>query len=157
MYEAPRFDGRGITGDVVPANIPELPLRPRVRQAAADAGDLARGQRRTHVADALESLKALESSLAYRKSCREGVCGSDAMNIDGKNGLACLANLNVLPQTTVLKPLPGLPVVRDSFVDMTGFSKQYHSVRPNLVNATRPPERERLRSPLERSALDGSM
>ena len=90
-------------------------------------------------------------------SCREGVCGSDAMNINGGNGLACLANLNVVPLPTVLKPLPGLPVLRDLFVDMTGLDKQYHSVRPNLANATRPPERERLRSPLERSALDGSM
>lgn len=79
------------------------------------------------------------------------------MNINGGNGLACLANLNVVPLPTVLKPLPGLPVLRDLFVDMTGLYKQYHSVRPNLANATRPPERERLRSPLERSALDGSM
>ncbi|TAL54603.1 succinate dehydrogenase iron-sulfur subunit [Pandoraea sp.] len=105
--------------------------------------------------DTLMRLKALDPSLSFRRSCREGVCGSDAMNINGKNGLACVTNLLDLPQHTVLRPLPGLPVVRDLIVDMTGFFKQYHSVMPYLINDTPPPERERPQSPQERDQLDG--
>ena len=80
--------------------------------------------------DALMKLKAQDPTISFRRSCREGVCGSDAMNINGKNGLACLTNMRTLPQTVVLKPLPGLPVIRDLIVDMTHFFKQYHSIRP---------------------------
>lgn len=69
--------------------------------------------------DALIKLKAVDPTLSFRRSCREGVCGSDAMNINGKNGLACLTNLRTLKDPIVLKPLPGLPVVRDLIVDMT--------------------------------------
>ena len=58
--------------------------------------------------DALVKLKAIDPSLSFRRSCREGICGSDAMNINGKNGLACLTNMRALPRTVVLKPLPGL-------------------------------------------------
>ncbi|MCV4601213.1 2Fe-2S iron-sulfur cluster-binding protein, partial [Escherichia coli] len=60
--------------------------------------------------DALVKLKSVDPSLSFRRACREGVCGSDAMNINGKNGLACLTNLRSLPDPIVLKPLPGLPV-----------------------------------------------
>src|SRR5437879_1769634 len=83
--------------------------------------------------DALVTLKAIDEPLWLRRSCREGVCGSDAMNINGKNGLACLTNLNELPQTIVLRPLPGLPVVRDLIVDMTQFFNQYNSIKPYLI------------------------
>ena len=86
--------------------------------------------------DALMKLKAIDPSLSFRRSCREGVCGSDAMNINGKNGLACLTNMRTLPGTVVLKPLPGLPVMRDLIVDMTQFFKQYNSIKPYLVNDT---------------------
>jgi succinate dehydrogenase / fumarate reductase iron-sulfur subunit len=82
--------------------------------------------------DALVKLKAMDPSIAFRRSCREGVCGSDAMNINGKNGLACLTNMNTLKGDIVLKPLPGLPVIRDLIVDMTQFFKQYHSIKPYL-------------------------
>ena len=78
--------------------------------------------------DALMKLKAQDPSITFRRSCREGVCGSDAMNINGKNGLACLTNMRTLKGTIVLKPLPGLPVVRDLIVDMTQFFKQYLSL-----------------------------
>jgi succinate dehydrogenase / fumarate reductase iron-sulfur subunit len=81
--------------------------------------------------DALQRIKAdVDDSLALRRSCREGVCGSDAMNINGKNGLACTTNLNELTEPIVLRPLPGLPVIRDLIVDMTNFFKQYHSIKP---------------------------
>ena len=67
-----------------------------------------------------------DTSPSYRRSCREGICGSDAMNINGKNGLACLTGDQDLKQPVVLRPLPGLPVIRDLIVDMTQFFKQYH-------------------------------
>jgi succinate dehydrogenase / fumarate reductase, iron-sulfur subunit len=105
--------------------------------------------------DALMKLKAVDPSISFRRSCREGVCGSDAMNINGKNGLACLTNMNTLPGTIVFKPLPGLPVIRDVIVDMTQFFKQYHSIKPYLINSTIPPETERLQSPEERDELNG--
>jgi succinate dehydrogenase / fumarate reductase iron-sulfur subunit len=105
--------------------------------------------------DALIRLKGHDDTLAFRRSCREGVCGSDAMNINGKNGLACVTNLKTLKEPVELRPLPGLPVIRDLIVDMSQFFKQYHSVRPYLVNDTPPPEKERLQSPEEREALDG--
>lgn len=105
--------------------------------------------------DVLMRLKAACPSLSFRRSCREGICGSDAMNINGKNGLACVTNMNTLPRVVTLKPLPGLPVVRDLIVDMTGFFKQYHSIRPYLINEEPPPERERLQSTEQREELNG--
>ena len=105
--------------------------------------------------DALLKLKAVDPTLSFRRSCREGVCGSDAMNINGKNGLACLTNMRTLPDTIVLKPLPGLPVVRDLIVDMTQFFTQYESIKPYLMNDLAPPEKERLQSPEERDELNG--
>ena len=106
--------------------------------------------------DALQRIKSdVDDSLSIRRSCREGVCGSDAMNINGKNGLACITNLRDLRQPIVLKPLPGLPVIRDLIVDMTQFFKQYHSIKPYLINDMPPPERERLQSIEERDELNG--
>ncbi|MDO8377295.1 MAG: succinate dehydrogenase iron-sulfur subunit, partial [Aquabacterium sp.] len=105
--------------------------------------------------DALMKLKSVDPAISFRRSCREGVCGSDAMNINGKNGLACLTNMRDLPGVVVLKPLPGLPVIRDLIVDMTQFFKQYHSIRPWLVNEDPPPEKERLQSPEARDELNG--
>jgi succinate dehydrogenase / fumarate reductase iron-sulfur subunit len=104
--------------------------------------------------DVLLQLKALDPGLSFRRSCREGVCGSDAMNINGRNGLACVTNMRSLPNKVVLKPLPGMPVIRDLIVDLTGFFKQYHSIKPYLVNDDPPPERERLQTPAERDQLN---
>jgi succinate dehydrogenase / fumarate reductase iron-sulfur subunit len=97
----------------------------------------------------------VDDSLSFRRSCREGICGSDAMNINGKNGLACLTRVHDLKEPVVLKPLPGFPVVRDLIVDLTMFFKQYHSVKPYLINDSPPPERERLQTPTERDQLNG--
>ncbi len=106
--------------------------------------------------DAIMRIKqTTDDSLSIRRSCREGVCGSDAMNINGKNGLACTTNLRDLKEPIVLKPLPGLPVIRDLIVDMTQFFKQYQSIKPFLINDSIPPEKERLQSPEEREELDG--
>jgi succinate dehydrogenase / fumarate reductase iron-sulfur subunit len=105
--------------------------------------------------DVLTKLKAKDDTLSYRRSCREGICGSDAMNINGKNGLACLTEIKDLKEPVVLRPLPGLPVIRDLIVDMTQFFKQYHSIKPYLVNNDPAPERERLQSPEDREELNG--
>lgn len=95
---------------------PDVDLRPRLQQYTIDLAPTDRMR-----LDVLERIKAADSSLSYRRSCREGVCGSDAMNINGKNGLACLTNMNDLRAEIVLRPLPGLPVIRDLIVDMTQF------------------------------------
>lgn len=109
------------------------------------------------VLDVLEMLKATDPSLAFRRSCREGVCGSDGMNISGKNGLACTTPLSdcVKKNTLVLRPLPGLPVVRDLVIDMSQFYEQYHKIEPYLQNDTPAPSIERLQSPAEREKLNG--
>ena len=109
------------------------------------------------VLDLLELLKAEDPSIAYRRSCREGVCGSDGINMNGKNGLACTTPVSeAAPRGKLtLRPLPGLPVVRDLVVDMSQFYRQYEKVKPWLVNDTPPPARERLQSEADRAKLDG--
>lgn len=106
--------------------------------------------------DVLIRLKAQDHTLTLRKSCREGICGSDAMNINGRNGLACITPVGDLREPVVLRPLPGFPIVRDLVVDMTNFLKQYHSISPYLINDEAPPEKERLQSPTERDKLNGA-
>ncbi len=96
-----------------------------------------------------------DSSLSFRRSCREGVCGSDGMNINGKNGLACITALSSLGKKIVVRPLPGFPVVRDLVVDMTQFYQHYEKVEPYLQNNQEPPAQERLQSPEDREKLDG--
>jgi len=110
------------------------------------------------VLDVLELIKAEhDGSVTYRRSCREGVCGSDGLNINGKNGLACISPLSesVKNNKLVIRPLPGLPVIRDLVVDMSLFYAQYEKVQPYLQNATPAPAIERLQSPEERAKLDG--
>ncbi len=109
------------------------------------------------VLDVLEQLKASDTTLAFRRSCREGVCGSDGLNINGKNGLACITPLSatVKSDKLVVRPLPGLPVVRDLVVDMSLFYQQYEKVKPYLINNEPPPSIERLQSPEDRAKLDG--
>lgn len=105
--------------------------------------------------DALIYIKSIDDSLSLRRSCREGVCGSDAMNINGKNGLACITKIEDLKEPIVLRPLPGLPIIRDLVVDMSQFFKQFHSVKPYLKSSTPAPDRERIQTPEERNKLDG--
>ncbi|WP_067097323.1 succinate dehydrogenase iron-sulfur subunit [Marinomonas atlantica] len=109
------------------------------------------------VLDVLNLLKAQDPSISYRRSCREGVCGSDGMNMSGKNGLACITPVSAAAKNNklVLRPLPGLPVVRDLVVDMGQFYKQYEKIKPFLINETPAPAIERLQSPEEREKLDG--
>jgi len=109
------------------------------------------------VLDVLELLKAEDPTLSYRRSCREGVCGSDGMNMNGKNGLACMTPVTDVAKRgkLILRPLPGLPVVRDLVVDMTQFYRQYEKIQPFLINESPPPAQERLQSPEDREELDG--
>lgn len=105
----------------------------------------------------LERLKAeQDSSITYRRSCREGVCGSDGMNINGTNGLACITHISQLKtDKIVIRPLPGFPVIRDLAVDMSQFYQQYERIEPYLQNDEVAPAQERLQSPEERAQLDG--
>ena len=105
----------------------------------------------------LERLKAEQDpTISFRRSCREGVCGSDGMNINGTNGLACVTHVSELnTDKVVIRPLPGFPVVRDLVVDMSQFYQQYERIEPYLQNDSVAPARERLQSPEERSQLDG--
>jgi succinate dehydrogenase / fumarate reductase iron-sulfur subunit len=105
--------------------------------------------------DALLMLKAEDESLSFRRSCKEGVCGSDGMNINGRNGLACITPLAGLKSPVQIRPLPGLPVIRDLVVDMEQFYQQYRNAKPYLINDEPCPEVERLQSPRQREQLDG--
>ncbi|WP_458526492.1 succinate dehydrogenase iron-sulfur subunit [Onishia taeanensis] len=109
------------------------------------------------VLNVLAMIKEQDSSMAYRRSCREGVCGSDGMNMNGKNGLACITPLSevVKDGKLTLRPLPGLPVIRDLVVDMALFYKQYERIQPYLQNDDPAPAIERLQSPEDRDKLDG--
>ncbi|WP_333606942.1 succinate dehydrogenase iron-sulfur subunit [Arsukibacterium sp.] len=111
------------------------------------------------VLDALLKLKEQDPSLSFRRSCREGVCGSDGLNMNGKNGLACITPLSAVGLKggkIVVRPLPGLPVVRDLVVDMSQFYTQYEKVKPYLINDSKlPPAGEFLQSPEEPAKLDG--
>jgi succinate dehydrogenase / fumarate reductase iron-sulfur subunit len=132
---------------------PETDAKPRMQDYDVDlpAGkDLM-------VLDVLELLKADDPSLTYRRSCREGVCGSDGVNMNGKNGLACITPVSEVARgdRLVVRPLPGLPVIRDLVIDMSQFYKQYEKVTPYLINDTPPPAQERLQSPEDRAKLDG--
>ncbi len=109
------------------------------------------------VLDVLTLLKEQDPTLSFRRSCREGVCGSDGMNMNGKNGLACITPVSEVAKRNklILRPLPGLPVVRDLVVDMTQFYKQYEKIQPYLINDNPPPATERLQTPEDRAELDG--
>ena len=100
-------------------------------------------------------IKAQDNTLTIRKSCREGVCGSDAININGRNGLACITRVWDLKEPEVLRPPPSFPVIRDLVVDMTRFYAQYHFIKPYLINDESAPEKERLQLPEERDRLNG--
>ena len=132
---------------------PETDEAPYMQDFSVDTGG-----RDLMVLDVLELIKAdHDGSVTYRRSCREGVCGSDGLNMNGKNGLACITALSesVKGDKLVIRPLPGLPVIRDLVVDMSLFYAQYEKVQPYLQNPTPAPAIERLQSPEERAQLDG--
>ena len=132
---------------------PDADQKPRMEDLTLDLPE----GRDLMVLDVLELLKAEDPSIAYRRSCREGVCGSDGINMNGRNGLACITPISeAAPKGKLtLRPLPGLPVVRDLVVDMSQFYRQYEKIKPWLVNDDPPPARERLQTPEEREQLNG--
>ncbi len=109
--------------------------------------------------DALMAIKRFQDgSLGFRKSCAHGVCGSDAMRINGKDGLACKTLIKEVATKegalVTIEPLRNLPVLRDLIVDQTAFFDNYRAVKPYLINDDPPPEKERLQSPQERMQFD---
>ena len=133
--------------------IPEQDTKPRMQDyefTRPEGRDLM-------VLDVLEQLKVKDPSITYRRSCREGVCGSDGMNMNGTNGLACKTPVGsvISGNRLVLRPLPGLPVIRDLVVDMSQFYKQYERADPFLINEELPPTKERLQSIEDREKLEG--
>lgn len=105
--------------------------------------------------EALRLIKEQDETLAFRHSCGEGVCGSDGLNINGRNGLACITLLSSLKEPVTVRPLPGLPVIRDLVVDMAQFHHQYRAIKPYLTVHDPEPEVEFLQSPADREKLDG--
>ncbi len=99
-------------------------------------------------------LENLDGSLAFRYACRGAVCGSCAMHINGKYGLACATQMSDLGDEVVIRPLYHLPIIKDLVVDMTSFFEKYAKLRPYLVNETAVANGERLQSPEERARLD---
>ena len=132
---------------------PEKDLKPYMQDVEIDLPE----GKDLMVLDVLQLVKNEDDSVAYRRSCREGVCGSDGINMSGKNGLACITPVSSIIKNNklVLRPLPGLPVIRDLVVDMGAFYKQYEKIKPYLQNDEPAPAIERLQSPEDRAKLDG--
>lgn len=130
---------------------PDKDLKPRMQDYELDIEQ----KNIVMLLDALKALKEQDESISFRRSCGEGVCGSDGMNVNGKNRLACITPVRELGKRITIKPFPGMPVIRDLIVDMTQFFKQYKKVQPYLKNTSPPPATERLQTPQEREKLDG--
>ena len=133
---------------------PEVDTKPSTQEYEVDLPE----GKDLMVLDVLALVKEQDASVAYRRSCREGVCGSDGMNINGTNGLACITPLSAVggpANKLVLRPLPGLPVIRDLVVDMAIFYQQFEKVQPYLINDAPAPAIERLQTPEDRAKLDG--
>jgi len=105
--------------------------------------------------DALIELKTTDESLTFRHSCGEGVCGSDALNINGTNGLGCLTAIADLKEPIVVRSVPGMPIIRDLVVDMSQFFHHYRAVKPYLTVHDPMPEVELHQTPEQRDKLDG--
>ena len=130
---------------------PEDGANPRMDTYFVDRDDCA-----PMVLDALIWIKnKIDPTLTFRRSCREGVCGSCAMNIDGTNTLACTKGMDEIKGTIKVYPLPHMAVVKDLVPDMTNFYAQYASIQPWLQTKTPPPEKEWRQSHEDRQKLDG--
>ena len=128
---------------------PERDEKPHWEEYRVTAGPM------DSVLDLLHTVKWEEDgTLTFRRSCAHGVCGSDAVLINGRNRLACKVRVDQLGHTVSVAPLPGMAVIKDLVVDMEPFFAQYRSVMPFLVNDAEPPERERLQSPEQRARYD---
>lgn len=129
---------------------PETPDNPRLDSYVIDADTCG-----PMVLDALIAIKnEVDSTLTFRRSCREGICGSCAMNIGGENTLACTRGLDEISGDVTIYPLPHLPVVKDLVPDLSGFYAQYESIEPWL-KADAPPDEEWRQAHADRARLDG--
>jgi succinate dehydrogenase / fumarate reductase, iron-sulfur subunit len=128
---------------------PEVDKKPHWEEYDVEAEPVDR------VLDVLETVKGhLDDSLAFRRSCAHGVCGSDAMRINGRNRLACKMLVKDIGAAMTVEPIMGLRVIKDLIVDMDPFFAKYRSIIPYLCNDDPPPEKERLQSPEERERFD---
>jgi len=129
---------------------PERDRKPHEERYRVEAGPMDR------VLDLLNKVKyEQDGTLTYRRSCAHGVCGSDAMLINGRNRLACKIRVDQLGRKVIsVAPLPGLPVMKDLVVDMEGFFAKFRSVQPYLQNEAMPPTRERRQAPADRARFD---
>jgi len=128
---------------------PETDCEPRMQDYSLDVtADMM-------LRDALIKIKQQDETLSFRHSCGEGVCGSDGMNINGKNGLACLTRVTELKQPIEIRPLPGMPVIRDLVIDMEQFFHHYRSIKPYLTVKEPIPEVEFKQTPEQREKIDG--
>ena len=108
------------------------------------------------VLDALIKIKnEIDTTVTFRRSCREGICGSCSMNIDGTNTLACIKPIEEISGEVKIYPLPHMAVIKDLVPDLSQIFAQYESIEPWLKSVSPPPSRERLQSPEERAKLDG--
>jgi succinate dehydrogenase / fumarate reductase iron-sulfur subunit len=128
---------------------PQRDDKPHWESYLVEAGPMDR------VLDLLHTVKwETDGTLTFRRSCAHGVCGSDAMLINGRNRLACKIRVDQLGSKISVAPLPGLPVVKDLVVDMEDFFSKYRSVKPYLINESPEPARERLQTAAERARYD---
>jgi succinate dehydrogenase / fumarate reductase iron-sulfur subunit len=128
---------------------PEVDTKPHFEEYAVPADPMDR------VLDALHYIKwNIDGSLTFRRSCAHGICGSDAMLINGRNRLACKVLIRDLPSSITVEPMKGYPIQKDLNVDMEQFFAQYRSVLPFLINDTVPGDTERLQSPEDREVFD---
>ncbi len=131
---------------------PETDKKPYMQDFELSEADIEPGMM---LLGALLKLKEKDPSLTFRRSCQEGVCGSDGMNINGLNGLACITPLADLREPVEVRPFPGMPVIRDLIVEMDNFYAQYRKTKPYLINGDPEPEVERKQTPADRDKLDG--
>lgn len=128
---------------------PEVDGKPYMKEYRLDV------ERGMMLRDALLKIKEMDESFSFRHSCGEGVCGSDAMSINGMNGLACLTSVESLKEPVEVRPVPGMPVIRDLIVDMSQFYHHYRSIKPYMIVHDSEPEVEYLQTPEQREKLDG--
>src|SRR5579864_9189083 len=128
---------------------PDQPANPRVDTYTVDLESCG-----PMVLDALIKIKnEIDPTLTFRRSCREGVCGSCAMNIGGGNTLACTKAITDISGAVAIYPLPHMPVVKDLVPDLTNFYAQYSSIEPFLQTKSAQPEKEWIQSPEDRAKL----
>ena len=130
---------------------PETDKSPRMQALEIDSSEV----KGIMLLDLLKAAKDHDPTITFRFSCGAGICGSDGMNINGRNGLACMTQLKTLGDKIILRPLPGMPVIRDLLVDMNLFYRQYHSVKPYLQAVPPKDGKEHKQSISQRRQLDG--